>query len=78
MVYNVDKRIQEDQLQHLALFTESRYTAIVRHKTAFYSFYLPVALGLAFIYLAPQVPENLGEMKLGYIYPSLYLLIFLY
>jgi farnesyl diphosphate synthase len=30
----------------LTRFTEERYSSIVKYKTAFYSFYLPVALGM--------------------------------
>lgn len=30
----------------LKAFTMDRYTAIVKYKTAYYSFYLPVAIGM--------------------------------
>lgn len=36
----------QDDSVNLDLFTESRYNLIVKYKTAFYSFYAPVALGM--------------------------------
>lgn len=36
----------QDDVVNLDLFTESRYNLIVKYKTAFYSFYAPIALGM--------------------------------
>mmetsp|Transcript_1445 Transcript_1445/g.1857 ORF Transcript_1445/g.1857 Transcript_1445/m.1857 type:complete len:404 (-) Transcript_1445:925-2136(-) len=36
----------QDTKVNLELFTESRYNLIVKYKTAFYSFYAPIALGM--------------------------------
>lgn len=50
----------EDQVD-LSNFSMEKYVFIVRYKTAFYSFYLPVALALHFCELA--TPKNLQQSK---------------
>ena len=43
----------------LSRFTLERYISIVKYKTAFYSFYLPVALGTYFMYVCMYVYEGM-------------------
>lgn len=38
-------------------FTKSRYDAIVKYKTAYYSFYLPVALAMYLVSLTTQISD---------------------
>lgn len=41
--------ITSPETVNLEQFTEERYTAIVQWKTAYYSFYLPVALAMSMV-----------------------------
>lgn len=41
--------MSEDKSQKLEDFTMERYTQIVQHKTSYYTFYLPIQLGMVLV-----------------------------
>jgi farnesyl diphosphate synthase len=53
----------QDGIIDLERFTMERYTSIVKYKTAFYSFYLPVALGMIVAGVSdPKIYEQTREI----------------